>query len=123
MEQDGAAKSRTMHQWFSTLEHRRKARIQHELGYDDLDYQTEGDYGDQYQDEAEHCDALDSEVRKAIKFLGLNMPYTYRELKRAFNQKAHEHHPDKGGDHHIFLKLRNALEVAMRYLRSTGDFA
>jgi hypothetical protein len=46
--------------------------------------------------------------------LGLGAEFTRDDVMRAFRQKAHEHHPDKGGDAEIFRRLVEARDSALR---------
>jgi len=39
---------------------------------------------------------------------------TKRELTRLFRQRAHEHHPDKGGEHDYFVELVSAYNDLLR---------
>jgi curved DNA-binding protein len=43
--------------------------------------------------------------------LGVSQTATADEIKRAFRKKAHEHHPDKGGDQEAFKKINEAYQV------------
>jgi DnaJ-class molecular chaperone len=36
------------------------------------------------------------------------------DLAKLYRQKAHEHHPDKGGDHDEFVRLTEAYEQLVR---------
>ena len=45
------------------------------------------------------------------KLLGVAKTATPDELKRAFRKKAHEHHPDKGGDEAEFKKINEAYQT------------
>jgi hypothetical protein len=46
--------------------------------------------------------------------LGLGVEFTRANVMRAFREKAHEHHPDKGGDPAIFRRLIEARDRALR---------
>ena len=43
--------------------------------------------------------------------LGVSKTATQDEIKKAFRKKAHEHHPDKGGDDKIFKELNEAYQT------------
>ena len=43
--------------------------------------------------------------------LGLNKQASDKEIKTAFRKLAAKHHPDKGGDHQEFIKIKEAYEV------------
>jgi DnaJ-class molecular chaperone len=45
------------------------------------------------------------------KLLGVAKDASPEEIKRAFRKKAHEHHPDKGGDAEIFKKVNEAYQT------------
>jgi molecular chaperone DnaJ len=43
--------------------------------------------------------------------LGISKTASEEEIKRAFHKKAHEYHPDKGGDAEMFKKINEAYQV------------
>ena len=43
--------------------------------------------------------------------LGVNKSASADEIKRAFRKKAHEHHPDKGGDEKKFKEINEAYQT------------
>ncbi len=45
------------------------------------------------------------------EILGVSKSATAEEIKTAFRKKAHEHHPDKGGDQEKFKELNEAYQV------------
>ena len=45
------------------------------------------------------------------KTLGVDKSASQEEIKRAFRKKAHEVHPDKGGDAEVFKKVNEAYQV------------
>lgn len=45
------------------------------------------------------------------ELLGVSKNASDEEIKRAFRKKAHEHHPDKGGDAEKFKKINEAYQV------------
>lgn len=59
--------------------------------------------------------AMLPKVARALSTLGLpQMPYTPEVVKRAYKKLAREKHPDVGGSHEEFVKLRDARDVALR---------
>ena len=52
--------------------------------------------------------------------LGLTWPCTAADVKRAYRQKAHEVHPDKGGNATAFQALQDAYEEALGLLSRTS---
>jgi hypothetical protein len=48
------------------------------------------------------------------ELLGLGAEFTRDDVMSAFREKAHEHHPDKGGDPAIFRRLVEARDRALR---------
>ena len=53
--------------------------------------------------------------------LGLLPPYTLSDVQSAFRVKALDTHPDRGGAKADFLKIHEAYDQAMEYVRFTGD--
>lgn len=51
-----------------------------------------------------------------IRSLGLELPCSIEDVKRAFREKAKTLHPDHGGDIRDFVKLRTAYSDALVYL-------
>ncbi len=45
------------------------------------------------------------------KILGVSRKSSQSEIKKAFRQLAHKHHPDKGGDNKHFQKINEAYQV------------
>lgn len=43
--------------------------------------------------------------------LGISVSAPEEEVKRAYREKAKEHHPDKGGDKEQFIRLQLAYEM------------
>lgn len=48
---------------------------------------------------------------EACEVLGVSAEATREEILKAFREKAHEHHPDKGGDKDKFMRVMKAREV------------
>lgn len=55
--------------------------------------------------------ALDSD---ALGVLGLSLPVTRADVRRAYKRLAKTVHPDLGGTHEEFIKLKNAHDSALR---------
>ena len=53
-----------------------------------------------------------------IRSLGLDLPCSEQDVKRAYRQLAEELHPDRGGDRQKFLLLRKQFDEALEYLRN-----
>lgn len=51
--------------------------------------------------------------------LGLRLPCTREQVKKAYREKAEKLHPDRGGDRRKFMQLQGHFENAIRFL---GDF-
>lgn len=47
---------------------------------------------------------------RILSVLGLSQGVSMRDVKERFRALAHEHHPDKGGDPEVFMKLLEAYE-------------
>ena len=56
------------------------------------------------------------ETPRCLAVLGLRMPCTDEDLKRAYRQKVKMLHPDRGGDRRRFLRLQSQFEEALRWL-------
>jgi len=50
----------------------------------------------------------------ALSLLGLTVPYDRADVKRAYKRLAPKCHPDTGGSHREFIKLKTAYDVAVR---------
>lgn len=55
----------------------------------------------------------------AAAALGLSGTYTADDVKRAYKRLAREHHPDAGGSHEAFVKLKQTRDAA---LKGVGTF-
>lgn len=49
-------------------------------------------------------------AKVCAQLLGVGFPAQEDELKRAYREKAREHHPDKGGDSHMFRRVKEAYD-------------
>lgn len=54
-----------------------------------------------------------------IRSLGLQMPCSEDDVKRAYRRLAEELHPDRGGDRQKFMLLQSQFEEALQFLRET----
>lgn len=53
-----------------------------------------------------------------MRALGLSLPCTEADLKRAYRALAEKHHPDRGGDPQKFHRLREQFEASQQFLRA-----
>lgn len=53
-------------------------------------------------------------VAEAVRVLGLRRPIEPGALKRAYRERAREHHPDRGGDPRTFQQVQAAYELLRR---------
>lgn len=53
------------------------------------------------------------EIRTLYTWLGIPEDASKGDIKRAYREKAKSHHPDRGGDPHIFAKVSEAYTVLM----------
>ncbi|WP_019502270.1 J domain-containing protein [Pseudanabaena sp. PCC 6802] len=49
-------------------------------------------------------------LRPYLDLLGLDMPFTEQQLKAAYRSRAKSAHPDGGGSHASFLRLKDAYD-------------
>lgn len=56
----------------------------------------------------------------SLRSLGLDMPCSEDEVKRAYRKLAETMHPDRGGDRQEFLLLQNQFEEAMDFVRDAN---
>lgn len=52
---------------------------------------------------------------ECFRILGINVTTDTAIIKKAYKQQVKKHHPDVGGDPKIFIKIREALEEALKY--------
>ena len=55
----------------------------------------------------------------SLRTLGLEMPCTEAEVKRAYRKLAEKTHPDRGGDRDAFLLLQREFEEALQFVRES----
>ncbi len=60
---------------------------------------------------------------RAIAALGLRLPCTEEDLKRAYRQRVKLLHPDHGGDERRFLLLQAHFDEAMALISGRADSA
>jgi hypothetical protein len=60
---------------------------------------------------------------RAIAALGLRMPCSEADLKRAYRERVKRLHPDHGGDQRRFLLLQSQFEEALAILAERHDAA
>ena len=60
-----------------------------------------------------------SQTPPCLAALGLELPCTEEDLKRAYRDKVKDLHPDRGGDKRRFLILQAHFEEGMRLLAGT----
>lgn len=51
----------------------------------------------------------------ALTTLGLSLPCTQTDVRRAYKRLAKSAHPDLGGSHTAFIKLKDAHDSALRF--------
>lgn len=56
----------------------------------------------------------------SLRSLGLDMPCTEEDVKRAYRALAEKMHPDRGGDRQKFLVLQAQFEEAMEFVRDAN---
>lgn len=52
---------------------------------------------------------------ECLTTLGLSLPCTRDDVRRAYKRLAKIKHPDLGGSHHEFIKLKQAHDSALRF--------
>lgn len=57
----------------------------------------------------------------SLRSLGLDMPCTEDEVKRAYRKLADSMHPDRGGDRRKFLILQSQFEEAIEWVREVNQ--
>jgi hypothetical protein len=57
------------------------------------------------------------ETPGCLRALGLSVPCTEADVKRAYHRLAEKLHPDRGGDTRRFLLLQEQSEEALQYVR------
>ncbi len=54
-----------------------------------------------------------------LKMLGLRMPCSEEDIKRAYRQRAEQLHPDRGGDRQQFMRLKQYLDQSLQIVRNS----
>lgn len=55
--------------------------------------------------------AADVDTTKLYEVLGVSKDADEKEIKKAYRKLAVKHHPDKGGDEHLFKEINAAYEI------------
>jgi hypothetical protein len=55
-----------------------------------------------------------SQHAKAVSLLGLTSPFSADDVRRAYKKLALKAHPDVGGSHNEFIRLKEARDIALR---------
>lgn len=58
--------------------------------------------------------AVGTGVAPALSLLGITPPYSDSDVKKAYKRLALKTHPDQGGNHNDFIRLKDARDVALR---------
>jgi hypothetical protein len=61
-----------------------------------------------------------AETPRAIAALGLRMPCSESDLKRAYRNRVKRLHPDRGGDERLFRLLQANFEEALMLVRAAS---
>lgn len=61
------------------------------------------------------------ETPSCLRSLGLSLPCTVDEVKRAYRRRAEQLHPDRGGDRRKFLVLQRDFEASLAFLTQIAD--
>jgi len=56
------------------------------------------------------------ETPRSVAALGLSLPCSEDELKRAYRRRVKSLHPDRGGDQRRFLHLQQQFEQALEFV-------
>jgi hypothetical protein len=57
---------------------------------------------------------IPGQVSTSLALLGISPPYNEKDVTRAYKRLAKVAHPDAGGSHDEFIRLKNARDVALR---------
>ena len=73
----------------------------------------------------DHLPAIPEWAKKhtpgCIRALGLDLPCTEQDVKRAYRQLAEDLHPDRGGDRQKFMLLQKQFEEAIQFVRDDAS--
>ncbi len=56
-----------------------------------------------------------------LRSLGLELPCSEEDVKTAYRNLAETHHPDRGGDRRIFLRLQRQFEKSLEFLQELEE--
>ena len=57
---------------------------------------------------------------EALDYLGLDADASWPEIQQTYRRLAASHHPDKGGDKMLFIKIREAYELLKKHRTNSG---
>ena len=52
---------------------------------------------------------------QALAVLCLDVNVSWDEIQQSYRRLARQHHPDKGGEHTVFIEIREAYEILRHY--------
>lgn len=61
----------------------------------------------------------DGSCATALKVLGLDEHAGLSDAKARYHRLVHQHHPDKGGEEHVFKRVQHAFEILQARVRKT----
>lgn len=101
-EKEGVFYSKTFEGWFCT--------------YEKMQAQIKRDKASSKNWNEEIVIALpEDEYSWALEVYGLENAVTKSEMKKLYNGAAKKHHPDVGGKHEDFIKIKEAYDIIMEY--------
>lgn len=53
--------------------------------------------------------------QQALATLCIDADVSWDKIQQSYRRLARKHHPDKGGDHSVFIEIREAYEILRRY--------
>ena len=68
------------------------------------------DYQQQYEEEWHQEECIFQQPDEPHDTFGLKRSKSQEELRENYKKAALQHHPDKGGDHDAFIKLKNEYD-------------
>ena len=84
-----------------------------ETFYSDSNY-FENPFADERQEHTDFEEYYPLRRSNSYEVLGLDRDSSKEEIKMKFRELALENHPDRGGSHEEFIKIREAYEQLMR---------